>query len=241
MTAADSLTLQSRPPRTTALREAGREGRRPPGRPAVGVLNAPKITAASFTVIAQCGYPGLTMAALARNLNVSKSALYNHVACKQDILRLLEEHLISQVDVSAFETSQWEEAVHSWALSYRNVFAKHTPLIPVIAVLPVAGAPKTLAMYETVSAGLLKAGFAEHHIIPVIAALEAFIFGSAFDVNAPDGIFNPGRLAAAAPSFTSAVARLNDSHCSEQPADTAFGLGLKAFIRGLDRLRTEPV
>jgi AcrR family transcriptional regulator len=240
VTAADSLTLHSRPPRTTASREAGAEGR-PRGRPRGGVLNASKITAASFTLIAQSGYQGLTMAALARTLNVAKSALYNHVASKQDILRLLEEHLISQVDVSAFGTAQWDDAIQRWALSYRNVFAKHTPLIPLIAVLPVAGAPKTLAMYEKVSTGLLEAGFAEDHIVSVIVALEAFIFGSAFDVNAPDGIFNPGRLAAAAPRFTSVVAHLNDSNCNELPADTAFGLGLKAFVRGLRQLRTELV
>jgi AcrR family transcriptional regulator len=177
------------------------------------------------------------MAALAHSLNVSKSALYNHVTCKQDVLRLLEEHLIAQVNVSAFRSSNWEDAIRCWALSYRDAFAAHTPLIPLIAVLPVTGAPKTLAMYEEVSTGLLTAGFPQGQIIPTIVALESFIFGAAFDVNAPEEIFNPGRLAQDAPSFTAALAQNMSSRDHEHPADTAFRLGLDALIKGLSNLR----
>ena len=73
--------------------------------------------------------------------------------------------------------------------------AEHTPLIPVIAVLPVTDAPQTLAMYETVSKGFLDAGFPQEHIIPAIVALESFIFGSAYDVTAPEDIFESGSMA----------------------------------------------
>jgi AcrR family transcriptional regulator len=236
VTAANNLAIKGRPPRTVMSGEASPH-RRPLGRPPGGILSAEKITAAAFTLINECGYQGLTMAALARDLNVSKSALYNHVTCKQDVLRLLEEHLISQVNISCFRNSHWEEAIQSWALSYRDVFAKHTPLVPIIAILPVTDAPKTLAMYEEVSTWLLKAGFPEDHIIPIIAALEAFIFGAAFDVNAPEGIFNPGRLAHHAPSFTAAQAHHASGGSTERPSDTAFRLGLGAFTRGLSDLR----
>ncbi|MEW1822977.1 TetR/AcrR family transcriptional regulator [Arthrobacter sp. NPDC080031] len=207
------------------------------GRPPGGKLNAPKITAAALALIYDSGYQGLTMAALARNLNVSVSALYNHVTCKQDVLRLLEEHLIVQVKVSAFRSSNWEDAIYCWARSYRDAFAKHTPLIPVIAVLPVMGAPKTLAMYEEVTTGLLKAGFREDRIIPIIAAIEAFIFGAALDVNAPEGIFNPGTLAHQAPTFTAVQAYHESGRTTEQRSDAAFRLGLEALIKGLGAFR----
>jgi AcrR family transcriptional regulator len=200
-------------------------------------MERPKNDCAAFTLINEPRYQGLTMAAVARSLNVSKSALYNHVTCKQDVLRLLEEHLISQVNVSAFRSSYWEDAVRCWALSYRDAFATHTPLIPLIAVLPVTGAPKTLAMYEEVSTGLLTAGFPQGQVVPIIVALESFIFGAAFDVNAPEGIFNPGRLAQDAPNLTAALAQHTSGRGHEQPSDAAFRLGLNALIKGLSNLR----
>ena len=206
------------------------------GRPASAVLDQAVITAAALRLIGKSGYDGLTMAALARSLDVAPSALYNHVTSKRDVLVLVEDHLAALVDVSAFGREPWDEAVRRWAWSYRDVFSKHTPLIPVIAVLPVTDAPQTLAMYETVSAGLRKAGFPEERIISSIVALESFIFGSAFDVTAPADIFDPGSMAESTPNFTAAVQSLAEQG-HEKPADIAFSLGLEALISGLGALR----
>jgi AcrR family transcriptional regulator len=211
--------------------------RRRVGRPAAAVLDQDGITAAALQLIGKSGYDGFTMAALARTLNVAPSALYNHVSSKRDVLVLVQDHLTSFVDVTAFEAGPWEEAVRDWAWSYRDVFSKHTPLIPVIAVLPVADAPKTLAMYEAVSAGFSRAGFPQERIIPAIVAFESFIFGSAYDATAPADIFDSGTMAEATPHFTSAVRRqAEDTH--EKPADAAFRLGLEALLAGLGSLRT---
>lgn len=176
------------------------------------------------------------MAALGHLLRVAPSALYNHVASRQDVLLLMEEHLAALVDVTAFQSKSWAEAVRQWAWSYRNVFAEHPPLIPIIAVLPVTGAPQTLAMYEAVAAGFRAAGFASEHIVSAIVALESFIFGSAFDVTAPKDIFDSGTLAASNPQFTQAV-RSRDLHGRESPADAAFSLGLEALITSLSTLQ----
>jgi AcrR family transcriptional regulator len=210
--------------------------RRRVGRPAAAVLDQDGITAAALQLIVKSGYDGFTMAALARTLNVAPSALYNHVSSKRDVLVLVQDHLTSFVDVGTFDAGPWEQAVRDWAWSYRDVFSKHTPLIPVIAVLPVTDAPQTLAMYETVSAGLRDAGFPGERIISSIVALESFIFGSAFDVTAPADIFDPGSMAESTPNFTSAVQSLAEQG-HEKPADVAFGLGLEALISGLGALR----
>ncbi|AXJ09353.1 TetR/AcrR family transcriptional regulator [Arthrobacter sp. PM3] len=211
--------------------------RRRVGRPAAAVLDQAGITAAALQLIGKSGYDGFTMAALARTLNVAPSALYNHVSSKRDVLVLVQDHLTSFVDVAAFESGPWEQAVRDWAWSYRDVFSKHTPLIPVIAVLPVADAPKTLAMYEAVSAGFHRAGFPQGRIIPAIVALESFIFGSAYDVTAPADIFDSGSMAASTPYFTSAVELLAEES-QDKPADVAFSLGLEALMAGLGALRT---
>lgn len=227
-------------PGSTALGEPRSDaGRRRAGRPVGGVLDKAGITAAALKLIEKKGYDGLTMAALARSLNVAPSALYNHMESKRDVLLLVEDHLAALVDVSAFGAEPWEEAVRKWAWSYRDVFSRHTPLIPVIAVLPVTDAPQTLAMYETVSAGFRDAGFPEERIVSSIVALESFIFGSAYDVTAPEDIFDSGSMADATPSFTGAVRSLA-AQGHERPADVAFSLGLEALIAGLGALRGEP-
>ena len=211
--------------------------RRRAGRPAAAVLDLDGITLAALQLIGKSGYDGFTMAALARTLNVAPSALYNHVSSKRDVLVLVQDHLTSFVDVSPFEAEPWDQAVRDWAWSYREVFSKHTPLIPVIAVLPVTDAPKTLAMYEAVSAGFSRAGFPQERIVSAIVALESFIFGSAYDVTAPADIFDSGTMAASTPHFTAAVDSLAEQRF-ERPADVAFSLGLEALVAGFGAMRT---
>lgn len=222
----------------TQGRSAGKDpaARRRAGRPSAAVLDKAGITVAALALISRKGYDGLTMAALARSLDVAPSALYNHVSSKDDVLLLVEDHLVEMVDVSGFGAGPWDAAVRRWAWSYREVFAQHTPLIPIIAVLPVANAPKTLAMYEAVTAGFGAAGFPAEKTISAIVALEAFVFGAAYDVTAPADIFDAGTLAAQTPNFTAAVDRLAaEQH--PRPADVAFSLGLEALITGFDTLR----
>jgi AcrR family transcriptional regulator len=228
---ADSRRTSERQPATNTG-----AARRSVGRPAAPVLDQAGITAAALRLISKSGYQGLTMAALARSLNVAPSALYNHVESKRDVLLLVEDHLTALVDVTAFAAEPWESAVRKWAWSYRDVFAEHTPLIPVIAVLPVTDAPQTLAMYETVTAGFRGAGFPEERIVSAIVALESFIFGSAYDVTAPADIFDSGSMAESTPSFTGAVRSLA-AQGHEKPADVAFSLGLEALIAGFGTLR----
>lgn len=211
--------------------------RRRAGRPPQALLSSERITKAALKLVSHHGYKGLTMAALAKSLNVAPSALYNHVSSKQDVLLLVEDHLMGRVDVCAFATEPWDAAVAKWARSYRDVFAAHLPLIPVIALLPVTNAPATVTMYEAVTQGFLAAGWARESIIDAVVALESFIYGSAYDVNAPEDIFDVGSLASEAPDFSAAVAhRGNPGAAAAIPrndADAAFTLGLQAMIAGL--------
>ncbi|MGA7204556.1 MAG: TetR/AcrR family transcriptional regulator [Specibacter sp.] len=209
-----------------------RQARRRAGRPPHALLGHAQITKAALKLVTRDGYKALTMSGLAKALNVAPSALYNHVESKQDVLLLVQDAIMERVDVSAFGTRPWDEAVRLWAHSYRDVFSAHVPLIPVIALLPVTNAPQTITMYEAVTKGFVQAGWPQGHIINAIVALESFIFGSAYDVNAPHDIFAPGELAAQAPNFTAAVEHRR-SPAGQGDANAAFSLGLDAMISGL--------
>lgn len=215
------------------VQKAGQERRRA-GRPPQAVLTPARITRAALKLVTVNGYKGLTMATLAKSLNVAPSALYNHVSSKQDVLMLVEDHLMGKVDVSGFASLPWSEAVTQWARSYRDVFASHLPLIPVIALLPVTNAPATITMYEAVTKGFQATAWPEESIIDAVVALESFIYGSAYDVNAPSDIFNAGGLSSSAPRFTAAVAKRGTAGSSARnDADAAFELGLQALVAGL--------
>lgn len=221
------------------------------GRPVKAILAVASITQAALDLIRREGYRGLTMAALAKRLDVAPSALYNHVRSKQEVLALVQDHLMSLVDVSAFSNKPWPEAVRAWAHSYREIFAQHTPLIPIIAIQPIADSPQTLHSYDAVASGFRRAGWPEAEIVDAIVALESFIFGSAFDVNAPQNIFDGGdgqgsgspgsSEGSGSPedpaNFAKAVQAREAQH-GRYSADRAFTLGLDALIAGMSTPKT---
>lgn len=205
--------------------------RRRVGRPRSGVLDRELIARAALKLVTSGGYTALTMSAVAKALGVSPSALYNHVESKQELMQWIQEIVMDGVDSSAFATHPLEQALLRWAASYRDIFADHAPLIPLIAVLPVSGSPRTLQMYEEVASGFTRAGWKQSKIIPSIVAIESFIFGSALDATAPLDIFDPGANAGSIPHFEGALAaqRATGNHSAED----AFITGLRAMITGL--------
>lgn len=215
-------------PAPDAQQQAAPRGR---GRPSRPLLSREKITTAALAVVGRAGYEGLTMAALARELKTAPSALYNHVESKDEVLNWVQDYVCDTIDTSGFGADPWDLAITRWAHSYREAFAPHPPLIPIIAVFPVAGAPHTLAMYESVADGLRAGGWPLDMVVDVIVAVESFVLGSAMDVSAPEGIFDVGDRRKLAPTFADAVAARPARGAAS--ADAAFGLGLNALVAGL--------
>ncbi|GAA0195306.1 TetR/AcrR family transcriptional regulator [Glutamicibacter creatinolyticus] len=208
---------------TTAPRRAGR--------PRTAILDRARITQHAMGVVLESGYESLTMQRLARSLGVSPSALYNHVSSKNDLLQWIQETVMDEVDRDCFDTMELGAALETWAVSYRSVFARHVPLIPVIAVLPVADSPNTLTMYERVARALHEHGVPQEQIVPIIVALESFIFGSAIDTSAPADIFDPGEHQASAQFFSRSLDAQQAT--GRRNSDDAFMIGLRAMITGL--------
>jgi AcrR family transcriptional regulator len=202
------------------------------GRPTTPLLSQEKITRAAVELIGVRGYEALTMAALARRLGVAPSALYNHVTSKRQLLLWLQDHVNREIDCSGFGARPWDAALEVWAHSYREAYARHSLLVPVIAVTPIAGSPHTVAMYEKVAAGLRDGGWPDDQIMDVVVAVESFVLGSALDAAAPDDIFD-------VPSGQAPVlAEVVGARVGRDAARAAFDLGLATVLAGLrDRWR----
>lgn len=233
--------------------------RRNAGRPATPLLSRSKIAQAALELVAAEGTQKLTMSAVATQLGVAPSALYNHITGKTQLTMLLQDAVMSQVDTAGLVALAAEDtgsehhadpdvvrvALRDWGTSYRNVFASYPSLITLIATMPVAGAPATRQMYDVVAAGLSAAGVPRDHIVSVIVGFESFLFGSAIDVHAPADIFQSPPDEMDAPVFRWAVeAFTHDSDTDHGPdaargpadqsvnpyADAPFRWGLNALI-----------
>lgn len=216
------------------------------GRPVTPVLSRDRIAQAALELVTARGADKLTMAALARHLGVAASALYNHIGGKAHLTALLQDAVMGRVDISALDAlvageGTLEAALAAWARSYRDTFAAHPTLIPLIATLPISGAPATRRMYDALAGALCHAGVPEPQVVPVIIAFESFLFGSAMDVHAPASIFTSQPGEADAPRFQRSVEAFTASLSVPEGtpeaedrnpyAEAPFDLGLTALIR----------
>ncbi|WP_286166897.1 TetR/AcrR family transcriptional regulator C-terminal domain-containing protein [Arthrobacter sp. AQ5-05] len=201
------------------------------GRPRKSVLDREKILGAALELLNSVGPERFSMAALAGELGVKPPALYHYVKNKQALLVGMREVVSDSIDVSGFGVLPWREAVGRWARSYRDAFAAHPNAIALLATEPIAGAARTLAMYECVVQGFLAAGWEPGRVMSDIVALESFILGSALDMVAPDDMFDPGEDAPQTPGLVEVLAA--QAPLGGSRADKAFGVGLDIMIDGL--------
>lgn len=222
---------------------------RAPGRPNKSLITKKKIVSAALDLISSSGYDGLTMAALARSLGVVPSALYNHVSGREELLLSIEDAVMGQVDSAPLRAAidgelPYRTALEQWAWSYREAFSDHAPLIHIIAVLPITGTRQTVDMYESLVRVLQLAGVPEAQILPRIVALESFIYGSAYDVRAPENIFladaiQAPALATAREALARSTGEGEESDGAAYPkgrnphADEPFRLGLNSLLADL--------
>jgi AcrR family transcriptional regulator len=214
------------------MAEVDRPARRA-GRPRTTVLTRDLIAHAALRLLDESGADGFTMARLAQALRVRPSALYNHVEGKEDVIAAVRELVSDRIDVDAFADEPWDAAMLAWARSYRVAFAAHPPTIALLATLPLTGALRTMRMYDTVVAAMVRAGWPEQEVLPTIVAVESFILGSALDAIAPADMLDPAGAEAEVPAFSSAYRARARSLGDAPPADAAFEIGLRALLDGL--------
>ncbi|MCF4007750.1 TetR/AcrR family transcriptional regulator C-terminal domain-containing protein [Corynebacterium uropygiale] len=229
--------------------------RRSAGRPRTPVLTQDRIARAALDLADAHGDDAITMHRLARELGVAPSALYNHVSGIEEVKLLIQDEMMGRVTTVGLSQlveaarrgarpgeGELSRALETWAWSYRETFARYPGLVPLIATLPVGGAPATQAMYETVAAGLRAAGLPKEQVMPVIVAFESFLFGSAMDVHAPADVFTraPDDDAAATPTLQEALDAqpAGGVHGGNPYADPPFRWGLRALCEATERACT---
>lgn len=214
------------------------ERQRRVGRPSENVLSRELIVETALELLDEFGPDGFGMKDVAQRLGVRPSALYNHVANKEDVFRGVREATALRIPVDSFSTHPWQDALKIWARSYRDAFAKHPPTVALLAVMPFQPDSEVFASYEQIVTVLHHEGWQRGEALNILVAFESFILGSALDAAAAPDMMSPGARTDI-PHFTAAYRDRQDLVTARRasPADQAFESGLDLFILGLEAQR----
>jgi len=196
------------------------------GRPRTAVLDRGRIADAALAAVDMDG--DFTLPALARRLGVQTASLYYHVDGRAGVIALLHARLGELIDLSPLELRPWDVALEQFFRSYRDVYAAHPRLAPLLATSSIRE-PQVIAGYESLVGILVEAGISSHEVLSIVTAMESFVIGSALDLAAPEVMWEVGDVADA-PHLVEALAQQD---LTRGRADRAFELGLQVFLEAV--------
>jgi AcrR family transcriptional regulator len=203
-------------------------------RPSTPILSRDRIRAAALVIIDRDGLPGLSMRRLAGELGVQAPSLYSHYATKDALLDEVCDEIMSGVDVSDFETADWQTGIRTWARSYRAALAAHPNIVPFLAAGP-ARRDSALRVANAVHGGLVRAGWPPRYATMIGASTKYLVLGAAI------GSFSRG-FEDDVKVYLDRYPNLSQAHRLAEHADEidhgSFELALDSFLQGLSTLLT---
>lgn len=154
------------------------------GRPRKAVLDRARIGAAALALVDQTG--DFTLPALARQLGVQPASLYHHVDGRAGVIELLREQVSDAMDNAVLdEDLPWDAALADYFRSYRDAFAAHPRVVPLLTTATIRS-ERVIQAYDAMVRRLEDAGIPAQQAMTILTALENFVIGSALDLAAPD-------------------------------------------------------
>ncbi|WP_033263534.1 TetR/AcrR family transcriptional regulator [Amycolatopsis vancoresmycina] len=139
-------------------------------------LTLARIVTAAIAELDSAGVERLTMRRLAERLEVTSTALYWHVATKEDLLDLALDHVVGEVPVPAPGLAP-RAGLRELLAGWRAALLAH-PWSPGLLGRPLLG-PNVLLRTEYIQAKLVQAGLAGKELAVARRTLAAFVLGAA--------------------------------------------------------------
>ena len=201
-----------------------------------GALTRQNVVDVAAGLVAEVGYAGLTMRALAQRCGVPTMTLYRHVRDKEDLLGALADRVLGELELPAPGELSWQQELAAVFRAVHDLLLKHPDVAEIAARQPVAGEAAYRGA-EIVLEALRRAGIEGEAAASAFATLFAFTLG-----------FVQQQLLSAAPGNLSrrqaVLERLpvddfdNLSRLSAvfllRSSDRHFEEGLQLIIRGLE-------
>ncbi|MDR6987387.1 AcrR family transcriptional regulator [Paenarthrobacter nitroguajacolicus] len=198
-------------------------------RPLVPLISVDALVTAALELVDEAG--DFSLPKLAKRIGVSQSSIYNHVSGREEILELMRGRIIAESPYVLEDKDDWEAALRAIVRSYRDAFARHPRLAPLL-VLQTVQDDQVLALYENLAVALEGAGFRGRDVVSAISTIDSFALGFALDLAAPDVVWAPPEQGY--PTLTGALAHAGPP---TERGEAAFDFGLEILIAGLHSRR----
>lgn len=194
------------------------------------------------------GLDALSMRRLGRELNAGAMSLYHYVRDKEELFDGLVDFVFAEIDLPE-SLGDWQAAMRAWALSAREVLARHPWAISLMESRTSPG-PANLRHHEAVMATLCKAGFSIRMATHANWLLDSYIYGYALQeaslpfasaaelADMTHEVYLPQLPPEEYPYLNEAATELMRSNYD--PADE-FIYGLNLILDALERDRRAPV
>ena len=193
-------------------------------------LLSPEIIGAAGLALAKAGEP-FGVNAIARELGVRPSSLYNHADGMDGIIELMRGRLVQEYLVQ-WQGESWDEFLLTVLRTQRRMYADHPQLVPLLVGKTITH-PAVIAAYDELATVLVGGGFPEDEVLSIIAVVDAFAIGFGLDLASPDEVWQPGEE-------TRTLGRLIDrAERGSARSDRTFELGVGLLIDSL-RARLAP-
>jgi AcrR family transcriptional regulator len=207
-------------------------------------LSRDAVVAAALKVVEAGGGPALTMRRVAEELGVSASALYGHVANKEELIQLVLEQIIGEIPPPR-PGGDWREVMLDFARETLGVFRRH-PGVAGLTLGRVPFGPSMLAGSERML-GVLRAAGLPDQVAAYAGDLGSLYIGAFAHELEVTPVAEHGDFAA------QAVAWLKSLPADQFPntvaladlmvtgnAEDRFEWGLDVILRGLASYLTSP-
>jgi AcrR family transcriptional regulator len=194
-------------------------------RPLVPLISIDALVTAALELVDENG--DFSLPKLAKRIGVSQSSIYSHVSGREEILELMRGRIIVEVPAVPLDELAWEDALRAVVRNYRDAFARHPRLAPLMVLQTVQNLD-VIAMYEDMALLLEHAGFTGRDVVSAISMIDSFALGAALDLAAPEVVWAPP-----AEGFPTLSRALGHAGPPDQRGEDAFNFGLETLIAGL--------
>jgi hypothetical protein len=139
----------------------------------------------------------------------------------------LRHRIITEEPYPPVDHSDWEAALRVLIRAYRDAFARHPRLAPLLVLQSITD-PDVLGLYEDLALALEGAGFRGRDVVAAISTIDSFALGAALDLAAPEVVWDPP-----AEGYPTLKRALGNAGPSEERGGHAFDFGLDVIIGGL--------
>lgn len=192
-------------------------------RPRTPLLSTARIADAALALV-DAGRP-FGVNAVARELGVTPSSLYNHVSGRDEIVELMRGRLVDRYRLERGD-DDWDVFLAQAVRLQRRMYGEHPFLIPLIVDQTISDRP-TLLWYDELAAALADAGLPDEELTRAITLIDALAIGFGLDLA---GAENPWGDAGGTAVLGRAVAA---GPTGRGRSESAFEWGLEQLLDSL--------